>query len=371
MTLSCVLLLVAACGAADGAAQGALFGEAAALDPRYTQALVAGTAISGVVVSFLRISTKAILPDTPQGLRASANLYFFLAALTCAGCVVVYCFVLPKLMRQRSVIFYNGGGDGGSSSSSSASILTYNPASGGGGSHGAAVFDEEDPLQLSTKQEEEKFSAFPPFQQQQQREDEEEVVGLTAAAAATSPPQQQPLNNTVPTTTTTYMDVAWRVKTEAATLVIIYTVSLSICPGVLAEDVSSGTLGSWYPVLLIFVFNLGDCAGKFMPVLPRFQLTITRAKGSWLLGWAVCRAVFIPAFYFAATRGAGGVVIGVLTVLLGLSNGYLTSTTMMEGPAKFSKEEPFVAVMLCGNIMVLSLILGLCIGAGCGFLWLL
>lgn len=46
-TLAALLLLVAACGVCDGLAQGALFGEAALLPPRFTQALVAGTAVSG------------------------------------------------------------------------------------------------------------------------------------------------------------------------------------------------------------------------------------------------------------------------------------------------------------------------------------
>lgn len=138
-TLAVLLLLVAACGLCDGLAQGALFGEAALLPPRFTQALVAGTAVSGgqamswcahaggnkaavlveqsssgvllpvwgvfcdampcslprpvrragVVVSLLRVCTKATLPDTEQGLRQSANLYFTITALVCAACVVV------------------------------------------------------------------------------------------------------------------------------------------------------------------------------------------------------------------------------------------------------------------------------------------
>lgn len=149
-TLAAVLLLVAACGVCDGFAQGALFGEAARLPPRYTQALVAGTAVSGapavhasaphanlcasiaclcsrsrrcrcrcrhmpfcasgcchepsaagrlagVVVSLLRVITKATLPDTEAGLRRGANIYFTIAALVCASCTVVYGWVLPRL----------------------------------------------------------------------------------------------------------------------------------------------------------------------------------------------------------------------------------------------------------------------------------
>lgn len=37
------------------------------------QAVVSGTAVSGVAVSLLRVVTKASLPDTVEGLRRSAG----------------------------------------------------------------------------------------------------------------------------------------------------------------------------------------------------------------------------------------------------------------------------------------------------------
>lgn len=86
-----------------------------------------------------------------------------------------------------------------------------------------------------------------------------------------------------------------------------------------------------------------------------------------ILGATVLRVLFVPAFHFAAVGGAGPAVIGLLTLLLGLSNGYLTGCAMMEAPALV----PPAAAELAGNLMVLALIAGLCIGAGCGFLWLL
>lgn len=49
-------------------------------------------------------------------------------------------------------------------------------------------------------------------------------------------------------------------------------VTLSIFPGVLAEDVHSAELGSWYPVALLAVFNLADWAGKSAPALPALRL---------------------------------------------------------------------------------------------------
>lgn len=86
-----------------------------------------------------------------------------------------------------------------------------------------------------------------------------------------------------------------------------------------------------------------------------------------ILGATLARALFIPAFHLAATSGAGPAAIGPLTALLGASNGYLTACAMVEAPARV----PPAAAEAVGNLMVLFLILGLCIGAACGFLWLL
>ena len=140
------------------------------------------------------------------------------------------------------------------------------------------------------------------------------------------------------------------------------SVTLSIFPGVLAEDVHSAELGSWYPVGLITLFNLADCAGKAMPGLPQLLVTAPNT----LLTCTLVRVLFVPAFHLAAIDG-GPVAVGCLTVLLGVSNGWLTACCMMAAPEGMRGR----AAALAGNLMVFSLVLGLCIGAGLGFLWLL
>ena len=85
-----------------------------------------------------------------------------------------------------------------------------------------------------------------------------------------------------------------------------------------------------------------------------------------------CRARWLTSLHFgccpaAATSSAGPAVIGLLTLLLGMSNGYLTCCAMTTAPERV----PPSMAALAGNLMVLSLVLGLCIGAACGFLWLL
>ncbi|GLT87221.1 hypothetical protein SLE2022_053170 [Rubroshorea leprosula] len=54
------------------------------------QAIVAGTAGSGVLVSVLRILTKAIYPQDEDGLRKSANLYFATGIVVMVICIILY-----------------------------------------------------------------------------------------------------------------------------------------------------------------------------------------------------------------------------------------------------------------------------------------
>ncbi|KAJ8451645.1 hypothetical protein Cgig2_018279 [Carnegiea gigantea] len=77
-------------GLADALVQGGLIGSTGELPERYMQALCAGTAGSGVLVSFLRIFTKAVYPQDVHGLRNSALLYFIVGILLMIICLVFY-----------------------------------------------------------------------------------------------------------------------------------------------------------------------------------------------------------------------------------------------------------------------------------------
>ncbi|KAL7091649.1 hypothetical protein ACP275_12G118600 [Erythranthe tilingii] len=82
--------VVALCGVADGLVQGGVVGNAGELPERYMQAVVAGTAASGVLVSILRVSTKAIYPQDADGLRQSANVYFIVSIVVMLLNIVFY-----------------------------------------------------------------------------------------------------------------------------------------------------------------------------------------------------------------------------------------------------------------------------------------
>ncbi|OVA06514.1 Equilibrative nucleoside transporter [Macleaya cordata] len=107
---SVIVAAVAVCGLADGLIGGSLIGSAGELPQRYMQAVFAGTASSGVLVSILRIITKASLPQTPKGLQTSAHLYFLVSTLIMLGCIIC-CNLLHRLpviqyyMHKRKLSF--------------------------------------------------------------------------------------------------------------------------------------------------------------------------------------------------------------------------------------------------------------------------
>ncbi|CAA2958223.1 equilibrative nucleotide transporter 1 [Olea europaea subsp. europaea] len=78
------------CGVADGLVQGSVVGNAGELPERYMQAVVAGTAASGVLVSVLRVLTKAIYSQDVHGLRQSANLYFIVSIVVMLLNIIFY-----------------------------------------------------------------------------------------------------------------------------------------------------------------------------------------------------------------------------------------------------------------------------------------
>lgn len=92
---------VALAGLASAFVQGGMTGSAGELPERYMQAVVAGTAASGVLVSFLRIFTKAVYPQDVHGLRNSALLYFIVGIL-----LMIICLVFYNVARQLPVIKY-------------------------------------------------------------------------------------------------------------------------------------------------------------------------------------------------------------------------------------------------------------------------
>ncbi|XP_023764675.1 equilibrative nucleotide transporter 8 [Lactuca sativa] len=153
-----------------------------------------------------------------------------------------------------------------------------------------------------------------------------------------------------------------KLRLLAVSMVTIYVVTLSIFPGYLSENVNSTFFGDWYPVLLITAFNIGDFLGKCLTAL----YVLKRSR--WVIWGCIGRVVFFPLFMgciFGPNWLRKEVPVVLLTLLLGVSNGYLTSVLMIVAPKFVAVEESNIA----GIVMSLFLAIGLVIGSALGWLW--
>ncbi|GLU21601.1 hypothetical protein SLE2022_377320 [Rubroshorea leprosula] len=276
-------------GMADALVQGGLIGAAGELPERYMQAIVAGTAGSGVLVSVLRILTKAIYPQDEDGLRNSANLYFATGIVVMAICIVLY-----NIAHRLPVMRYY------------------------------------EQLKIQTINEE-----------------KEERGPLTGSAWRS-----------------TLWNIIGAVKWYGLGIVLIYIVTLAIFPGYITEDVHSAILKDWYGVLLITSYNVFDLVGKSLTAV----YLLENAKIA--IGACAARLLFFPLFLgclhgpsFLRTE----IPVTVLTCLLGLTNGYLTSVLMIMAPKLVQLQNAETA----GIVIVLFLVVGLAAGSIIAWFWVI
>lgn len=244
---------------------------------------------AGVLVSVLRIITKAVYPQDAHGLRQSANLYFSVGIVVMVICVALY-NVAPRL----PVIKY------------------YRELK-------IRAVDEE-------KQE------------------------------------KGPLTGSV--WRSTLWEIVGRIQWYGVGIILTYVVTLSIFPGYITEDVHSEIFKDWYPVLLITAYNVFDLVGKCLTPL----YLLENAKVA--IGSTVVRLVFFPLFLaclygpkFMRTE----IPVTILTSLLGLTNGYLTSVLMILAPKVVHLQHAETA----GIVMVLFLVIGLAAGSVVSWFWVL
>ncbi|KAL1215353.1 Equilibrative nucleotide transporter 1 [Cardamine amara subsp. amara] len=276
-------------GLADALMQGGLIGVAGEMPERYMQAVVAGTAGSGVLVSLLRIFTKAVYPQDPDGLRKSANLYFAVGIV-----VMVICAVFFNVAHRLPVIKYH-----------------------------------------------------------EERKNEELLRENKKKGSITGTVWRK-----------TLWQIVKSVKSHGFGIVLLYVVTLSIFPGYITEDVHSELLKDWYPVLLIAAYNVFDLVGKCMTAV--FMLEDEKIA----VGGCIARLLFYPLFWgclhgpmFLRTE----IPVAILTSLLGLTNGYLTSVLMILAP----KSVPLQHSETAGIVIVLFLIIGLASGSVLAWFWVI
>ncbi|BAT91270.1 Equilibrative nucleotide transporter [Vigna angularis] len=162
----------------------------------------------------------------------------------------------------------------------------------------------------------------------------------------------------------TLWDIVGSIKWYGFGIVLIYAVTLAIFPGYITEDVHSEILKDWYPILLIAAYNVFDLVGKSLTAVYLLQ----NAKVA--IGSCIARLLFFPLFLgclhgpqFFRTE----IPVTILTCLLGLTNGYLTSVLMIMIPKAVKSQHAETA----GIVSVLFLVFGLASGSVIAWFWVI
>ncbi|XP_020202649.1 equilibrative nucleotide transporter 3 [Cajanus cajan] len=298
-----ICVLAACFGIADAQVEGGMVGDLCFMCPEFIQSYLAGLAASGALISLLRILTKVAFEKSNNGLRKGAILFLAISTFIELVCIVLYaiCFTkLPIVKYYRSKAALEGSKTV-SADLAAAGIRTKT----------------DDEVGFDNKQQEERLGNKQLFLQN--------------------------------------IDYA-------LDLFLIYAITLSIFPGFLYENTGTHQLGTWYPVVLIAMYNVVDFISRYIPLVP--WLKLESRKG--LLIATLARFLLIPAFYFTAKYGDEGWMI-LLVSFLGLTNGYLTVCVLTVAPRGYKGPEQNAL----GNLLVLCLLSGICAGAVLDWLWII
>lgn len=242
-----------------------------------------------MLVSVLRLLTKALYSQDESGLRKSANLYFAVGIV-----VMVVCTVFYNVAHKLPVIKYH--------------------------------------QELKT---------------QAVNEEIEQKGSLTGPV---------------------WRSIVWhtvrRIKWYGFGILLIYIVTLSIFPGYITEDVHSAVLKDWYGIILITGYNVFDLVGKSLTAVYLLE------NEKVAIGGCVARLLFFPLF-LGCLHGPKffrmEIPVTILTCLLGLTNGYLTSVLMILAPKVVQLQHAETA----GIVIVLFLIVGLAAGSIVAWFWVI
>ncbi|KAL9690654.1 hypothetical protein QQ045_011060 [Rhodiola kirilowii] len=294
-----ICILSCAFGAADAHVQGGMIGDLSYMSPELIQSFLAGLAASGALTSALRLFTKASFANSKNGLRKGAIMFLTISAFYELLCVLLYAYVFPKLP-----------------------IIKY-------------------------------------YRSKAATEGSKSVSSDLAAGGLQPQPGQDMLTQQNRLSTNALL---LENKDYALAMFLIYLLSLSIFPGFLSEDTGKHSLGTWYALVLITMFNVSDLIGRYLPLYNRVNLESRK----WIMIAVLARFALIPAFYLTANFGTQGWMI-FLTSFLGFTNGYLTVCILTAAPNGYKGPEQNAL----GNILVLSLSTGILVGVLADWLWLI
>uniref|UniRef100_A0A673M1L7 Solute carrier family 29 member 4 n=1 Tax=Sinocyclocheilus rhinocerous TaxID=307959 RepID=A0A673M1L7_9TELE len=135
--------------------------------------------------------------------------------------------------------------------------------------------------------------------------------------------------------------VARVIWTYMLSILVTYFITLCLFPG-LESELRNDTLGEWLPILTMALFNMADFVGKILAVCPY------EWGGVQLLVCSCLRIVFLPLFVMCVSPVQRPLLAHPawpcsLSLMLGISNGYLGSVPMIQAAGKVPLQQREVA----------------------------
>ncbi|XP_068824988.1 equilibrative nucleoside transporter 4 isoform X2 [Capricornis sumatraensis] len=318
----------------SAAQQSSFYGYTGMLPKRYTQGVMTGESTAGVMVSLSRILTKLLLPDERAG-----TLIFFLVS---AG-LELLCFLLHLLVRGSRFVLYHTARPRHCRPSRRAGYRVH---------HDVAAedvhFEHQGPALANGGSPKDSPA--------------HEVTGGCAYTRFDVPRPR--IRRSWPSFRALLLHryvVARIIWADMLSIAVTYFITLCLFPG-LESEIRHCVLGEWLPILLMAVFNLSDFVGKILAALP------VDWRGTHLLACSCLRVVFIPLFILCVYPSGTPALRHpawpcVLSLLMGISNGYFGSVPMILAAGKVGPKQRELA----GNTMTVSYMTGLTLGSAVAY----
>lgn len=323
--------------------QSSFYGFTSMLPNRYTQAVMTGESLAGVLASTNRILTKILV----GGERESTAIFFLLSLIILVLCLLIF----PWVQRSSFVCFYT-------------SLATTRR---GEGTH--QVPSEEktilgSDIQISQNYVEDDTEEFriPEFSSSCRngaslRTRAEDVLVEFEGGSKKIGGNIFECFRRLRAGLRVRLAVCRKIVPHMAAIFLTYTVTLALFPGIESE-IESCSLGQWMPVLLIAAFNISDLIGKMVA-----SLSHCWSRGELVL-WSLSRILLLPLLIMCVAPRHKPVFRGelaplFLTTLLGLSNGLWGSLPMILAPAAVPEHQREHT----GNLMTIAYSCGLTFGS--------
>ncbi|KAL6481264.1 hypothetical protein MHYP_G00093440 [Metynnis hypsauchen] len=319
--------------------QSSFYGYTGMLPKRYTQGVMTGESTAGVIVSLSRIFTKLLVENEKNN-----TIVFFLFSVS----METLCFLLHMLVRRTHFVRYH-------------TNRAHHGDTWVKGQIAAPAQQQRSRYQIhrdiSTEDED------GPISNAHGEADTPNIINSDGTYVRFDVPKPKAKR-----TWTSVKDVMVRRCAVACviwpymlSISVTYFITLCLFPG-LESELQNDTLGEWLPILTMALFNMADFVGKILAACPY------EWGGVQLLVCSCIRVLFLPLFVMCVSPAQRPLLAHpawpcALSLLLGISNGYLGSVPMIQAAGKVPPQQRELA----GNTMTVSYMAGLMLGSAVSY----